>query len=262
MADEVLPSGHAHPGRLIRVGGRVHRPTGPYSEAVHGFLTHLERAGFDGAPRFHGIDDEGREIMDFVPGQVPRSPIPAWAGSDAAMESVARLLRWLHDAAEGYVPPAGAVWHAPAPPAKWAGRWVGHNDLVPDNVVFRDGAAVAFIDFDLCAPVDPLWDVAVALRHWLPARDEADLESAHSGILPGPRLALFCDAYGLSDQDRARVLEAVLDCCRYAYDFVRIKAAEGQPAWVKAMAEGRCERHERSARWVLRHRDELQRWLS
>ncbi|GAA3243456.1 phosphotransferase [Actinocorallia longicatena] len=257
MVYEVLPSGQSHPGRLVRIGERVHRPTGAYSAAVHGFLLHLERTGFAGAPRFHGLDGEGREILDYVQGEVPRPPVPGWAATDEALESVARLLRRLHDASEGYVPEADAPQHEPPPPATWSGTLVGHNDLVPDNVVFRDGSAVAFIDFDLCAPVDPLWDVAVALRHWLPIRDEADLEPAHLGTVPGHRFALFCAAYGLADEDRPRLLDAMLDCCVYADGFVRFHAGRGVPAWVTAMAEGRCERHQRSARWLHRNRDAL-----
>ncbi|GAA2596453.1 phosphotransferase [Actinomadura fulvescens] len=258
---EVLTGGHSHPGQLIRIGDRVHRPMGPYSPSVHGYLRHLERAGFEGSPRVHGTDAQGREILDFVRGDVPCPPLPAWVATGRTLASVARLLRRLHDAAASYRAPADAVWHQPVPPREWAGTVVCHNDLVPDNVVCRNGLAVALIDFDLCAPVDPLWDVAVAIRHWLPVRDECDLERIHAGIRPGPRLALFCDEYGLPVTDRVRLLDAVMDCCVYAYDFVRAKAAEGHPAWVRAMAEGRCERHLRSVRWLRRHRGELQAWL-
>jgi aminoglycoside phosphotransferase (APT) family kinase protein len=177
------------------------------------------------------------------------------------LASVARLLRRLHDCASSFTPPPDAVWHEPLPPGDYLGTRVCHNDLVPDNIVFRNGLAVGLIDFDLAAPVDPIWDVAVTLRHWLPVRQESDQEEAWAGTRPGPRLALFCDAYGLPAADRARLLDAILDCVVYAHDFVRIKAAEGYPAWIKAMAEGRCERHVRSARWLSDKRDELHMWL-
>lgn len=259
---EVLPSGHSHPGELVRIGAGVHRPIGPYTPAVHAYLRHLEIAEFNGSPRVHGIDEQNREILDFIPGEVPRPPLPAWAGTDRTLVSVARLLRRLHDAAASFSPPADAVWHQPAPPREYQGDLVCHNDLVPDNVVCRDGLAIALIDFDLCGPADPLWDVAVAIRHWLPVREQADLEQAHARTRPGPRLAMFCEAYGMSTTDRSRLLDAVLDCTVYAYDYVRIKAAAGHPAWIKAMADGRCERHLRSARWLRRNRDELQAWLT
>lgn len=40
-----------------------------------------------------------------------------------------------------------------------------HNDVCPENVVFRDGRAAALIDFDLAAPGRALWDIAMTARH-------------------------------------------------------------------------------------------------
>jgi hypothetical protein len=259
--NEILPSGHGHSGSLLRIGHTVRRPIGSYTPAVHAYLRHLEDVGFTGSPRVHGIDSHGREVLDFIPGEVPRSPLPAWVGTQSALISVAGLLRRLHDAAASFIPPPDAIWHDPPPPAPYSGGQVCHNDLVPDNIIFRNGVAVALIDFDLSAPVDPIWDVAVAIRHWLSIRAESDLERAHLSSTPGRRLALFCDAYGLSVTDRARLLDAMLACTRYAYDYVRIKASAGEQAWIRAMAEGRCERHLRSLEWLKKNWKELMSWL-
>lgn len=54
--DQPLP-GNA--SRVVRVGDTVRRSVGPWSAAAHAVLQHLERVGFDGAPRFLGIDAEG-----------------------------------------------------------------------------------------------------------------------------------------------------------------------------------------------------------
>ena len=48
----------------MRVGDTVRRPTGPWTPAIHALLRHLEHRGFDGAPRLHGIDEQGREILE------------------------------------------------------------------------------------------------------------------------------------------------------------------------------------------------------
>jgi hypothetical protein len=50
-----LAGGRATPG-VVRVGDTVRRPLKPDSERVHALLALLERHGFDGAPRFLGID--------------------------------------------------------------------------------------------------------------------------------------------------------------------------------------------------------------
>ena len=39
-----------------------------------------------------------------------------------------------------------------------------HNDVCPENVVFRDGIAVALLDFEFAAPGRPVYDVAQLAR--------------------------------------------------------------------------------------------------
>lgn len=45
--------------RVVRLGDTVRRPAGPSSAAVRSLLLHLQDVGFDGAPRFLGVDDGG-----------------------------------------------------------------------------------------------------------------------------------------------------------------------------------------------------------
>src|SRR5205807_1381392 len=81
---------------VARIGDTVHRPLGPNSMFVHELLLHLERVRFDGAPRFFGIDDQGREVLSFMAGEsVPGTAILR----DDEIVSAAQLLRRYHDAA-------------------------------------------------------------------------------------------------------------------------------------------------------------------
>ena len=66
---------------------------------------------------------------------------PDWALTDSALVSVAELLRDYHRAAAGF-DAAGWSWGR-TPPARFVGGLVSHNDPNLDNVVFRDGRAVA-----------------------------------------------------------------------------------------------------------------------
>ena len=66
MTEEPLPGGNMT-GGVVRVGDTVRRPAGPWTPAVHALLNHLHAVGFPGAPRAHGLDDQGREVLDFVP---------------------------------------------------------------------------------------------------------------------------------------------------------------------------------------------------
>ena len=56
----ILRGGYTNDGKVLRVGDTVRRPWRHTSRATAALLHHLEAAGFDGAPRFLGRDDEGR----------------------------------------------------------------------------------------------------------------------------------------------------------------------------------------------------------
>src|SRR4051794_37972684 len=142
---------------VVRVGDTVRRVPGTWSLAVHALLRHLESVGFDGAPRFLGIDARGREVLSFVAGETVRPDIPDW--SEELLDGVGRLLRRYHEAAAGFVPLADAAWQRGVG-APTGGEVICHNDVGPWNVVVRGGEPVALIDWDLAAPGPRVWDMA------------------------------------------------------------------------------------------------------
>ena len=87
-----LHGGTANRGLVVRVGDTVRRPYRPTSPATHALLRHLAIEGFGGAPRFLGVDSDGREVLSYLPGRAVTPPYPAWALTDAALVSVATLL--------------------------------------------------------------------------------------------------------------------------------------------------------------------------
>ena len=127
-------------------------------------------------------------VLTYLEGDVAIPPFPGWAASGALLASVADLQRRLQEAARSFEPPPDAVWDRANLPPAGPGAIVCHNDLCVENVVIRDGVAVAFIDFDFAAPNDPLIDIAIAARHWVPFRDPNDLDLGRhrpGGPLPG-----------------------------------------------------------------------------
>ena len=102
----------------------------------------------------------GREVLTWIDGDVPLPPYPAWAMTDRALTDLGRLIRRFHEATATFQSTTddwSTQWADPA-----GGSVVCHNDLFPENVVFRDGRVVALIDFAMAAPGRPLWDVAIA----------------------------------------------------------------------------------------------------
>ena len=142
-------------GPVVRVGNTVRRIPAPASEAIHALLRHLESVGFTGAPRCLGLDDQGREILTFIEGDVAvrldGAQLSDYVRSDSTLAQLGRLARELHDATVGFEAPPGTEWSY-LEGAPRDGDVICHNDLGPWNTVFRGGAPVAFIDWDGAAP--------------------------------------------------------------------------------------------------------------
>lgn len=215
----------------------------------------MREAGFEGVPAPVGIDTDGRERLAFVPGDVPVPPYPPWSQTDAALASVARLLRGLHDAAHGF-DPSGRTWDGSlADPA--GGAIVCHNDVEPSNVVFRDGVAVALVDVEFAAPGRPVYDLAHLARLWVPIDD--DVDRARLGWAPADlpaRLRLVADAYGLDREGRAGLLTAVDDALDRVEAATRRAVDAGDPGAIELWRRtGGGERFARRRRWWTAHRD-------
>ena len=250
MGEQPLAGGVDNAGAVVRVGDTVRKP--PAHPAVRAFLTHLADAGFAGAPRWLGVDDQGRDVLDFIPGEVAIPPYPVWAAEEQLLVSVARLQRSLHAAAAGFEPPPGTVWPQRRVPP---GELVCHTDLCLENVVVRDGRAVAFVDFDMAHPVDPLFDIAIAARHWVPLRDPAD--GHWPDVDPVRRFAVFTDAHELPGPERDRLVGMLLWFLDQALVSMRAKAESGHPGFAALWADGYETMNRRSHSWLRKHRSAL-----
>jgi hypothetical protein len=250
-----LIGGYTNAGRVVRVGATVRRPRTATSAAAHALLEHLERVGFEGAPRLLGIDARGREVLTYIEGTAVVPPYPAWALSDGALAGVAALIRAYHEAVASF-DPAPYAWPSSVP-EPFGGRLVTHNDPNLDNVVFRDGRAVALIDFDLACPGSAVWDVACAARLWVPLRDERDVPELLRGRTL-ERLALFAEAYGLAQADRRRLIEALPLAHAWCYRIVRRAVAEGHETFKRVWREGAADRAQRTQHWLAAHAGDLE----
>jgi Phosphotransferase enzyme family len=257
VAEQQLDGGIANAGLVTRVGSHVLRPSSPHSGSIHAFLRAVRHAGFDGAPSPVGIDEDGRERLVFIDGEVPVAPYPDWSQSDTALASIARLLRGLHDAARRF-DPHGLTWHdSLSDPA--GGTLVCHNDVCPENIVFRNGIAVALLDFEFAAPGRPVYDVAQLARLCVPIDD--DFDQARLGWRPADRparLRLVADAYGLDRDGRAELLTAMNDAIARVETAVRRSVDSGEPNAIAMWNRtGGGERYDRRRDWWTDHYDQF-----
>jgi hypothetical protein len=249
-----LHGGTTNAGRVTRVGDTVRRPQHPTSEATRALLGHLERVGFEGAPRYLGIDSSSREILSYIPGQAPIEPYPHWSLTDEALVSVAELLRSYHEAVASF-DFSRYQWTHPIP-ARFQQGLISHNDPNLDNVIFRSGRAVALIDFDLAGPGSTVWDLACSARLWAPLRTHADTPTATRSRAMA-RLALFADAYGASADERAGMVDAMVHCHDWCYEIVRLAVASGHEAFGLYWSQGGKPRAERTRRWLATRAPEM-----
>jgi hypothetical protein len=251
-AGQPLSGGTANRGLVVRVGDTVVRPVAPCRRATHALLGHLSAVGFDGAPRVLAVGP-ATETLTYIEGTAAVPPLPPELLTDAALVSVAGLLRRYHAAAASF-DPAGYSWPRPVP-ARWRTGLVSHNDVYPANLVFRDGRAVALIDFDLAGPGSAAWDFAAAARSLVPLQDEADVTDCLRGRALD-RFRIFLEASGLPRAERLEVAEALVANHDWTYAIVAEAAAAGHAGFAdhwRAVAASAA----RARRWCQRHQRDL-----
>lgn len=253
---------------VVRVGDTVRRPVGPWTPAVHSLLRHLGSVGFDGAPRVFGIDEIGREILEYVPGVVPWGDAHhRYLGTDEAIRRAGRLLRAFHDASATFEPPPEAAWREPEREnealdhADERGTIICHNDSTAWNLVVGPDRW-AFIDWDFAGPRPFIWDVAYALIGLLPiARDPSGL-GWHRPVPVAPRLRAFVEGYELLDRDRGRLVDVVVSRIQRSYEHGRDNAKAGVEPWATLWREGHGAGWADMLSYAKEHRDEWHRLVA
>ena len=257
MGEEQLQGGIANVGLVVRSGDDVLRPATSFTSSSHALLAGVRRAGFDGAPEPVGVDGDGRERLRFVEGNVAVPPYPQWAQTDEALASIAVLLRRFHQAS-ATVGLTDRVWNRElADPA--GGPLVCHNDVCLENVVFRNGEAVALLDFDFAAPGRPIYDLAQFARMCVPIDDDVTAAGLGWVVEDAPRrLRLLADAYGLDAAERSQLLHLLVVSITQGAAFVRRRVEAGDPGFVARWnAIGGEQRLIRRERWWAEHRQDL-----
>jgi hypothetical protein len=252
VTETVLEGGDLN--HVVKVGNTVRRPQGDWSPAVHALLLHFEAVGFDGAPRFLGVDDDDREILSFLEGDPGLAPLPP---DDDVLVELGSLVRRAHEAVADFEPPADPAWFTGG-----EGPLICHRDLFPPNVILRDRRPVALIDWDFAGPAEPLDDVVSAASHWVPLRTDAAKWGLPADRRP-ERLRILCDAYGLTDGERARFVDKAIAIRRGGYELhKRLGGEERQPGWREMWDRGSGETALGNIRLLEELRPELEAALA
>lgn len=189
-SDEVLLSGGKITQGVVKVGNTVRRPRTAASSTVRLLLTHLEMKGFSAAPRYLGVDGQGRDMFSYIPGSVGK-----WQFySDDTIRQAGQLLRAFHDATTG----SELLLGRPV---------MCHHDPGPNNFVFQGCRPIAFIDFDMIAPGERLEDLGYMAWSWCISakenRQPVETQAAQVGIL--------VSAYGIEGVERRALFDSILE---------------------------------------------------
>jgi hypothetical protein len=171
--------------------------------------------GVASAPRFHGLDESGREIVDFREGWVPPD-LEGRSWSDDQLAAAALIVRGLHDATTGSAL-AGTA------------EVVCHADLSPCNFVFVEDEPRFLIDFDRARPGTRRSDLAYMAWAWLIGVEDEP---------PTPPLAVrlrqlrhLLDIYGL--HERSEFATAIEDEQREVQHVQEQRGDTDAASWVR-----------------------------
>ncbi|AGZ42638.1 phosphotransferase enzyme family protein [Actinoplanes friuliensis] len=225
MTEELLAGGNVA-DQVVRAGDTVRKPWTAATPAIHAFLRHLSAKGVEGVPGVLGRDEQGRQVLAFVPGVQGESAPPMTVPE---LHRLGGLVRALHDASADFVFPPGAVWECAIPPD--GADLVCHQDLAPWNLI-RDGDTWTFIDWDASAPGTRLWDLAYVAQTFAP------LLAGGDPATDAKRLRAVVDGYGLDDAGRKMFPEKLVERTRAMYDLLENGSRTGVMPWSRLWDEG------------------------
>lgn len=233
----ILDGGNAS-GAVVRVGSTVRKPWLDTSERAIAYMEAVRARGVD-LPRTHGRDEQGRLILDYVPGVMAIEKAPL--GLDL-LRRVGMLVRAIHDASTGL--PVSADWEVLIPAA--APDLLCHNDLATWNLVI-DGDRLVFIDWDGAGPSTRLWDLAYASSAFAHLFPGADAEQSAA------RLAAFVDGYDADEELREALPGTMADRAQAMHDLLRHSHETGREPWGSLYVEGHGQHWDGTASFIREH---------
>ncbi len=243
---EALTGGNAS-ASVVRIGDTVRKPWLQTTDLTVAYMRALRDRGID-LPEPRGRDDNGRLVLEYVPGDLAsaRGPLDA-----SLLRRIGALVRTIHDASFGL--PVPDAWEVLLPADR--PNLLCHNDLATWNLII-DGERLVFIDWDGSGPSTRLWDLAyaaISFGHLFPD-EERDVAVG--------RLVAFLDGYGADGLLRAALPTMMAQRARAMHDLLRCSHESSREPWGSMYVEGHGERWRGAAAFIAQHEQAWSRALS
>ena len=245
-AEELL-EGSIASAKVVRVGDTVRKPWLQSSSRTVAYVAALRERGID-LPQPRGRDDEGRLVLEYIPGVLAMDQEPL---DHTLIRRVGALVRSIHDASEQR--PVPEEWEVLLPAD--GPDLICHNDLASWNLIL-DGDRLVFIDWDGAGPSTRLWDLAyaaISFGRLFPS--ELPEEAA-------ARLRAFVDGYDAHDHLRSDLPRTMAHRARAMPDLLRRSYESGDEPWGTMCVQGHGAHWAGTSSYVAEHELDWERALN
>jgi hypothetical protein len=225
--------------KVVRVGDTVRKELAGDYELVRKVMVELTKNGFQYSPKYLGVDDKGREKMEYIHGkQMNHGDITI-----SLMKQTLRALRNFHDILS-------------VSELSEDEETLLHTDFAPWNLIVDEGKLVGVIDFDGVKPGRRLYDVAYTCWNLL---DIGSSETNFTEEEVFKYLPVSINAYG--DIDSSDFVDVLLSEQYRILKERQERVGEVEEGEEREYRKGICIEINKQIQWVKRNRDKIDKVL-